>query len=95
MADDRSLITRICYYSNKIYSVLHTVYENAEMEVIHISGIPVEPNRYTSYLRKIGDTEITVENIEPNFKTDEERKNAKSQIMQVLYKVFSKYDEDC
>lgn len=64
-------------------------------EVIPISGIPIEPNRIDTYQRKIGDTEITVKNISPNFKTDEDRLNAKSQIMQILYEVFSKYDENC
>lgn len=59
-------------------------------EVITISETSVE-----TYTRKIGEKEITVKNIRPQFQTEEERSNAKSHIMQTLYEVFSKYDEEC
>ena len=65
------------------------------LEVITIYEIQNEPNRIDTYQRKTVDTEMAVENISPNFKTDEDRLNVKSQIMQILYEVFSKYDENC
>lgn len=66
----------------------------SRMEVICISGIPVNENQKQCYKRIVGDTEITVENIYPKFKSEEDRASAKKQIMQTLYDIFSKYEEN-
>lgn len=81
--------------SNKVIYLCHNVSKMKYLEVILISGVPVEPEQIRTYKRKIGDTEITVENIIPQFPTEEEHLNTKSRIMQSLYEVFSKYEEDC
>lgn len=64
-------------------------------EVVIIADIPIESTYTHTYKRKIGEKEITVENIEPQFRSDEDRSNAKSSVMQLLYEIFSKYTEKC
>lgn len=63
--------------------------------MIPIADIPIERTRIQTYTRKIGEREITVENIEPQFRSEDERNNAKSSVMQLLYEIFSKYKEKC
>ena len=64
-------------------------------EVVNIADIPIDSTRIHTYKRKIGEREITVENIEPQFRSEDERNNAKSSVMQLLYEIFSKYTEKC
>jgi len=63
--------------------------------VVIIADIPIDNTSIHTYTRKIGDREIKVENIEPQFRSEEERNNAKSSVMQLLYEIFSKYKEKC
>lgn len=63
--------------------------------MIVISEHPIDPNRENVYCRKIGDTEMIVENIHPKYLNEEERDRVKAGIKQTLFEVFSKYVEDC
>lgn len=56
------------------------------MEVISIS------NSYI-YTKMIGSAEVTIVNILPQFKSEEERQQVEMQIKQTLYEIFSKYVE--
>lgn len=82
--------------SNTAMWSYHTLSYETIQEVIFISGNPIEAYRSQIYRRKIGDTEITVENLHPQFQDEEEQTIAKSAIKQTLYEVFSKYyEENC
>lgn len=59
-----------------------------------VMGIPTETDHAQFCTKKITDTGITVENIRPQFKSEEARSKAKGQIMRILYEVFSKYEEN-
>lgn len=62
------------------------------MEVIHISeSVPVNDSNTHSYRRTVGDTEITVHNVEPTFKSKEAQNKEKEEIAHTLYRIFSKY----
>jgi hypothetical protein len=63
--------------------------------VIVIADIPIERTHIHTDTRKIGEKEITVENIQPQFRSEEEWDNAKSSATQLLYEIFSKYTEKC
>lgn len=65
------------------------------MEVINISGFPIEHTFSNTYTKKIGNTEMTVENIHPVFQSKDEKDRVESEIKQSLYEVFAKYHDDC
>lgn len=56
-----------------------------------ISEFPMDGKKVITYQCKIGDTEMTVENIIPAFRTEADRNKTKASIMQCLYEIFSKY----
>lgn len=56
------------------------------MEVISISNSNI-------YTKNIGSAEVTIVNILPQFKDEEERQRLETQIKQTLYDIFSKYVE--
>lgn len=56
------------------------------MEVISISNSNI-------YTKSIGSAEVTIVNILPQFKDEEERQRLETQIKQTLYDIFSKYVE--
>ena len=56
------------------------------MEVISISNSSI-------YKKMIGSAEVTIVNILPQFKDEEERQQVETQIKQTLYDIFSKYVE--
>ena len=65
------------------------------MEVIFISEYPINHETAQVYRRKLGNTEIIVENIHPKFENEEDRLRARDSIRQILFEIFSKYVEDC
>lgn len=56
------------------------------MEVISISNS-------STFTKKIDTAEVTIINILPQFKDEEERQQVESQIKRTLYDIFSKYVE--
>ncbi len=58
-----------------------------------ISGNPVNQDVASVYRRKIGKKEMTIENIRPNFSDEKDREKNKTRIMDILYEIFSKYEE--
>lgn len=56
------------------------------MEVISISNSNINT-------KIIGSAEVTIVNILPQFKDEEERQQVETQIKQTLYDIFSKYVE--
>ena len=62
-------------------------------EVIVICETQASSNCIRSYQRTIGNTKVTVENIEPLSPTKEASLEATARFMQLLYEIFSKYCE--
>lgn len=57
--------------------------------------IPEKGNEEKSPAPSAADTEITVHNIKPIFSSAEAMENEKREIAQMLYRIFSKYNESC
>lgn len=59
-----------------------------------ISEYQMNQNQVHVYYRKIGTTEIIVENIHPLFLDENEHDRVKAGIKQILFDIFSKYVEN-